>query len=44
MPALHSGLKQDHVLQCLPTACSLALVGLKGGCESRHEPAQDMGV
>lgn len=44
VPALHSGLKQDHVLKCVPTACSLALVGLEGGCEGRHKPVQDMGV
>ena len=40
LPALHSGLKQDHVLKGLPAFCRPDLVGLEGGCEGRLEPDQ----
>ena len=41
VPALHSSLKQDHMLKGLPALRSLGLVGLEGGCEGGHQPDQD---
>ena len=40
MPALHSGLKQDHVLKGLPALDSPHLVGLEGGCYGGHQLKQ----
>ena len=37
MPALHSGLKQDHVHEGLPGLGSPHLVGLEGGYYGGHQ-------
>ena len=44
VPALHSGLKQDHALEGLPGLGSPHLVGLEGGFEGGHQPDQHIGL
>ena len=42
VPALHSGLKQDHVLKGLPALGSPDLVALERGCEGRRQLNQSI--
>ena len=42
MPALHSSLQQDHVLEGLPAFFGSGLIGLEGGCVLGRQPEQFM--
>ena len=42
MPALHSSLHEDRLLEGLPAQTSALLVGLEGSCDGGHQLDQDM--